>query len=78
LSLFSVIRYWCSTAPAGTWIPAILATSRAQMPAALTTISQSMEPLSVSTRVRRRPLLSKPVTSTPSTIFTPPARAPLA
>ena len=30
-------------------------TSRAQMPAALTTISQSMAPWSVSTRVRRRP-----------------------
>jgi hypothetical protein len=43
-SLFSVMMYWCSTAPAGTCTPAILATSRAQMPAALTTISQSMAP----------------------------------
>ena len=76
--LFSVIRYWCSTAPAGTSTPAMRATSRAQMPAAMTTISQAMAPWSVSTRLMRRPSASKPVTRTFSTMRTPLERAPLA
>jgi len=59
-------------------MPAMRATSRAQMPAATTTISQSTSPWSVSTREMRRPLASKPVTSTFSTMRTPPERAPLA
>ncbi len=75
---FSVTRYWCSTAPAGSSIPASLPTSRAQMPAALTTISASMSPSSVRTRVARRSLTSIAVTRTRSTMRTPPARAPLA
>ena len=77
--LFSVIRYWCSTAPAGTCTPAMRATSRAQMPAALTTISQAIGAL-VGQHARDAPArpTSKPVTSTFSTMRTPPARAPLA
>ncbi len=75
---FSVTMYWCSTAAAGTRTPAILPTSRAQMPAALTRISQVILPWSVMTSVARRSLTVMPVTRTPSNILTPFMRAPFA
>ena len=77
-SRFSVIKYWCSTAPAGTDTPANFATSRAQIPAALTTISHAISPLSVRTLVMRRSFVPKPVTRMPSMNFTPPFLAPRA
>ena len=75
---FSVTRYWCSTTVTGNSMPAISPTWRAQSPAALTAISQPTSPWSVTTRVMRPSAILKPVTVTPSTTLTPPARAPLA
>ena len=77
-SVFSVTKYWCSTAQAGTRVPAIAAISRPHIPVALITHSASMSPASVTTVVTRRPGRFKPVTRTPCASVTPPARAPAA
>ena len=52
---FSVTKYWCSTAHAGTRVPTIAAISRPHMPAASITHSASISPWSVTTVVTRRP-----------------------
>ena len=70
--------YWCSSAAAGMRTPMSLPTARDQMPAAMTTVSHAMGPLSVNTWVILLLLDSNPVTRVPCRIFTPPARAPFA
>ena len=75
---FSVTKYWCSTAHAGTRVPTIAAISRPHMPAASITNSASISPWSVTTVVTRRPRFFIPVTRTPCSSEMPPARAPAA
>jgi hypothetical protein len=62
----------------GTSTPASEATWRAYMPAASTTTSHSIRPLSVSTADTRPPVVSMPVTCVRTSICAPRRRAPSA
>ena len=74
----SVIRYWCSSAQAGTATPTISPMWRPHMPAQLTTVSQPTVPFSVTTSVMRRSVTVMPVTRTPCSMTAPCRRAPAA
>ena len=74
----SVTTYWCLTGCNGTVMPAIAPTCRAHCPAQFTTLSQVISPALVRTEVMRPPTIPKPSTRTPSWIFAPCMRAPLA
>ena len=71
-------RYSCAIGITGTTTPAIAPSSAANIPPALTTISVSMRPLSVSTAWTRSRSASIPVTRVFVSISAPPRLAPSA
>ena len=64
---------WCTAGVSGMCAPAIAASFGLQTPQAMTTVSASMSPPSVRTRVMRPSSTSRPVTSTVGTTV----RAPI-
>src|SRR5918996_254913 len=70
-----VTKYWCEIGSTGMRTPASRPTSAENMPAAITTTSQSMSPRSVRTRRTRPPELSIPTTRVEVKMRAPPCRA---
>ena len=77
-SIGRVIRYWCSIGTTGISTPASRPSSCAQIPAAFTTTSASIEPWSVTTPVTRPSRTGISTTRTPVRIRAPPRLAPSA
>ena len=67
--------YWCDIGTSGSRTPTIRAISAANMPPQSTTVSQSMLPLSVCTRVTRPRSVSMAVTRVCGCTCTPFSRA---
>ena len=67
---------WCTAGVSGMWAPAMRASSGLQTPQAITTVSASIAPRDVCTRLIRPPSTSMPLTSVFAKTCRPPESIP--